>query len=486
MREFLFNQHWLRIAFCSIILLVSSIVQASEPDELVSSLSNQTSVHVTIYNTNLALVKDTRTVKLNKGINQLAIRGVSAQIRPETALLKSNSFPNALSLVEQNFDFDLLTPQKLLQKYVGKTVRVAKTNPQTGIDKIEQATVLSANNGVVLRIGDRIETGFNGRIIYDNIPDNLRDRPTLVTTVLNKNAKEQSIELNYLTGGLGWKADYVAELAAGDKTINLSGWVTLNNTSGTSYKNAKLQLVAGDVNQVSRSLQKRQFRTHATDALGAAPARMQEEALLDYHLYSLERNTTIADNQTKQVSLLTANNIQAEKTMVLRGSPSYYQRPLRYHAQKLKVSVYVEFDNDTKSNLGFPLPKGVMRVYKKDKQGGTQFIGEDAIDHTAKDEKLKVKLGKAFDVYAYKKQTDFKVLRKSKDGNIYESEYELVLHNAKKEPVSVSVIEPIGGDWHVINENMKHKKINSHNAKWVVSIPAESKSALTYRVQTKY
>ena len=223
---------------------------SGESDEIRSTLSDQQSVAVTIYNNNLALVKDQRKVKLNSGLNNLALRDVSAQIRPETALLRSLSNAGSFSTLEQNFDFDLLTPQKLLEKYVGKKVNIVKTNPTTGIETSEQATVLSANNGVVLKIGNRIETGLPGRIVYDDVPANLRDRPTLVTHLDNKIATEQTVELSYLTGGLGWKADYVAELSPKEDSVDLSGWVTLTNTSGTSYNNAKLQLVAGDVNRV--------------------------------------------------------------------------------------------------------------------------------------------------------------------------------------------------------------------------------------------
>ena len=190
----------------------------AQMDESRSTLNDQQSVAVTIYNGDLALVKDTRKVTLKTGLNALALRDVSAQIRPETALLRSINAPGSLTLLEQNFDFDLLTPEKLLEKYVGKTVSLVKTHPTTGVETTEQATVLSANNGVVLKIGNRIETGQfftnerSGRIVYDNVPANLRDRPTLVTQINNKGAAEQTVELSYLTGGLGWKADYVAEL----------------------------------------------------------------------------------------------------------------------------------------------------------------------------------------------------------------------------------------------------------------------------------
>ncbi len=288
----------------SSMISMGAIAMDDSLEESRSTQNDQQSVAVTIYNQDLALVKDTRKVKLKSGLNALAMRDVSAQIRPETALLRSINAPGSLSLLEQNFDFDLLTPEKLLEKYVGKTVTIVKTNPATGAETSEQATVLSTNNGVVLKMGNRIVTGIPGRIEYADLPANLRDRPTLITQINNKGAQDQTVELSYLTGGLGWKADYVAELNDKEDKLDLSGWVTLTNTSGASYKNAKLQLVAGDVNRVQRNMAPmvKAMRMESMAADAAAP--MQEEGLLEYHLYTLDRPTNIMENQTKQVALL--------------------------------------------------------------------------------------------------------------------------------------------------------------------------------------
>jgi len=460
---------------------------SGESDEIRSTLSDQQSVAVTIYNNNLALVKDQRKVKLNSGLNNLALRDVSAQIRPETALLRSLSNAGSFSTLEQNFDFDLLTPQKLLEKYVGKKVNIVKTNPTTGIETSEQATVLSANNGVVLKIGNRIETGLPGRIVYDDVPTNLRDRPTLVTHLNNKIATEQTVELSYLTGGLGWKADYVAELSPKEDSVDLSGWVTLTNTSGTSYNNANLQLVAGDVNRVQDISKLAKVGREEFKPIADANKPMAEESLLEYHLYSLDHPTTIAENQTKQVALLSATGVPARKELVLRGADYYYQASYGDLGSKMKVGVFVEFDNKEAAKLGMPLPKGVMRVYKKDKQGNAQFVGEDNIDHTPRNEVVRLKLGESFDVTADKKQTDFKVLpRPAKGNSMFESAYEIVLKNAKKEPVTVTVQEPIPSDWKIIKESHHSQKATSNTALWKVEIPAEGKTTLTYRVQVKY
>jgi hypothetical protein len=472
------------------ILALSTSLHAAEPEETRSTLDDQQSVAVTIYNQNLALVKDQRKVKLNTGANKLALRDVSAQIRPETALLRSLTQAGGLSILEQNFDFDLLTPQKLLEKYVGRTVTVVKTNPATGMETSEQAQVLSANNGVVMKIGDRIETGIPGRIVYSDVPANLRDRPTLVVQLNSKTAAEQNVELSYLTSGLGWKADYVAELSPSEDRLDLSGWVTLTNTSGTTYRNAKLQLVAGDVNRVPEM--RPMVKTMRMDAMAAeATAPMAEESLLEYHLYTLDRPTTIAENQTKQVALLSATAVPARKELVLRGEEYYYQASYLPNngelGQKLKVGVFVEFDNKEASKLGMPLPKGVMRVYKKDSAGNAQFVGEDNIDHTPKNEPVRLKLGNAFDVTADRKQTDFKRLPNPAKGNsAFESAYEIVLKNAKKERVTITVQEPIPADWKMLKSSHPHEKANSNLATWKIDIPAEGKTTLTYRVQVKY
>jgi hypothetical protein len=470
----------------AILSAFSTVAVSAELNEIRSTLNDQQSVAVTIYNNNLALVKDQRKVNLNSGLNSLALRDVSAQIRPETALLRSLTNSGSFTTLEQNFDFDLLTPQKLLEKYVGKNVTVARVNQATGVETTEQATVLSANNGVVMRIGNRIETGIPGRIIYDDVPANLRDRPTLVTKLNNKTASTQTVELSYLTGGLGWKADYVAELNAKEDSIDLSGWVTLTNTSGTSYQNAKLQLVAGDVNTVRESYP-RPAAMHKTLSMAEDSAGMAEESLLEYHLYSLERPTTIAESQTKQVALLSTSNIPARKELVLRGTDYYYGASYGDLGQKIKVGAFIEFDNKEAAKLGMPLPKGVMRVYKKDSQGNAQFVGEDQIDHTPKNETVRLKLGDSFDVTADKKQTDFKALpRPAKGNSLSESAYEIVLKNAKKEPVVVTVQEPIPGDWKILKENHASQKATSNTAVWKIEIPAEGKTILNYRVQVKY
>lgn len=445
--------------------------------ETVSRAEDRSEVAVTIYNDSLALVKEVRRIPFERGANSIALRDVSAKIRPETASLRALS-GGGLRLLEQNFDFDLLTPQKLLEKYVGRSVTVIKTNPATGAEMREPAEVLASNGGVVLKFADRIETGLPGRIAYGAIPANLRDRPTLVVQLESAAAGRQAAELSYLTGGLSWRADYVAELAGDESKLDLAGWVTLTNQSGAAYENARLQLVAGDVNRVRDEMRTQQF---AAKAMPAAAPEMAREQLFEYHLYSLGRPTTLSDNQTKQVALLSAAGVPLRKEYRLDGQDWYYRGAQSDLGRRHKVGVFIEFDNKG-GELGVPLPKGIVRVYKKDSRGNALFIGEDRIDHTAKNEVVRLKLGDAFDVKAARKQTSF---RKIAD-KVYESSFSIELANAKDVPVTVKVVEPVPGDWEMVSESQKHAKGDAHAAVWQVAVPAEGKAMLDYSVRMRW
>ncbi len=467
-------------------LFVVSLPAAAAPgNEMVTAAADQQSVAVTIYNDNLALVKDTRRVTLGRDTNRLAWREVSAQMRPETAQLRNLTNPAGFRLLEQNFDFDLLSPDKLLEKYVGREVAVIRSHPTTGAETRETATVLATNGGVVLRFADRIETGVPGRLAFPGVPDTLRDRPTLVMLLANAAVGAQNLELSYLTGGLSWRADYVAELNARDDRLDLNGWVTLTNRSGAAYPDARLQLVAGDVNRV-RDAAPAPRAMMVQMAKMAEAAGMQQEALFEYHLYTLQRPTTLAENQTKQVALLSAAAVPVKKEFLLQGADYYYSGQHGELGQKIKVGVFVEFNNKGEG-LGVPLPRGIIRVYKKDSQGNAQFVGEDRIDHTPKNETVRLKLGEAFDLTADRKQTAFqKLAGTSRYNYVFESAYEIVLKNAKSEAVTVTVREPMPGDWTMVSESHPHAKAASGTAQWQVDVPAEGKTTLTYRVRVRY
>lgn len=475
-----------RKVLCGILVLMTTVAYGA--GERRSILADQQQVAVTIYNDDLALVRDQRKVPLDAGENQLAFRDVSARIRPETAILKNLDTPRGFGVIEQNFDYDLLTPAKLLEKYVGREVRVIRSHPQTGAETEVMAKVLAAGEGVVLKIGDRIETGVPGRIVFPDVPADLRDRPTLVTTLTSGATKDQRLELTYLTGGLSWRADYVAELGTGDDTLDLSGWVTLTNQSGVTYNEARLQLMAGDVNRVQEAFDLAPKRMLMAEAMAApAPEEMQEEGVFEYHLYTLSRPTTLRENQTKQVSLLNAAEVPAKKSFELRGQDFYYAGPYEDPGARLKIGVWLEYENREKHGLGMPLPRGIVRVYKKDASGAPQFVGEDRIDHTPKNEKIRLNLGDAFDLTAERKQTDFKRLAATKRYEyVFESAYRITLRNAKKEKVTIKVIEPMPGDWEIVSENLMHTKDSAGTSVWNVPVAAEGEAVLEYRARVKY
>jgi len=391
----------------------------------------------------------------------------------------------ALQILEQNFDFDLLTPQKLLEKHLGRTVRIATVNPATGVESVQNAKVLSVQNGTVVQIGNRIETNPPGRFIFDELPASLRDEPTLSIQLDNARSGKQAVELSYLTGGLSWKADYVAEISQNDKSLDITGWVTLDNQSGTGYNNAALQLVAGDVNQVAPAMDMRNKYQMRMESAAAAPA-MAEETLFEYHLYSLGRPTDIQNKQTKQVSLMSAGGVETKKELVLDGQNFYYRSAHNQIGQKLKFGVYLQFENEESNGMGMPLPKGIVRVYKRDSKGNAQFVGEDNIDHTANKASVRLKLGNSFDVTANKKQTDFKTLARILGRQAFETSFEIEVNNAKKEAVEVIVREPIPGDWEMLRESQPHSKVSSNIAEWRVQVPAENSKTLSFTTRVKY
>ncbi len=479
------NQKSRSVRFCIFFsATLFSSVSAFSADEIISTAKEQKSVAVTIYNQNMALIKDKRRIAVPQGRRSLAFREVSANMQPETALLTADN----LGVVEQNFEFDLLTPQSLLQKYVGKDVEVVRTHPTTGEETRKKAKVLSSNSGVVLEMQDHIEMGMPGRLIFPDVPDDLRDKPTLTMLVDSSTNSQQDVELTYLSSGLGWKADYVAELNHDDTKADITGWVTLTNTSGATYQNAMLQLVAGDVNRAKPERMADQM-VGMKAAMPAAPAResMAEESMFEYHLYTLGRPTTIKDNQTKQISLLQASDVPCRKEYRLKGNDYYYRSHYGELGQAMKVGVFMEIKNTKANNMGMPAPKGVVRVYKKDSKGNIQFVGEDRIDHTPENETIRLKLGDAFDITADKKQTAFvKKEGFSPYNYVYEASFQVDIKNAKPEKVTVNVIEPVPGDWEVLKQSHQHIKDAANTATWAIEVPPKGKSTLTYTARVRF
>jgi hypothetical protein len=454
---------------------------ASYPEQRIEE-GAQRSVALTIYNDDLALVKDLRRVPLDRGENRLAWRNVSQGIRPETALLRDPAGNLGVTLLEQNFDFDLLTPESLLKKYLGRTVFVVRTN-DTGDRTVEEAEVLAYSQGTVLRYEDRIETGVVGHLAFPDVPEDLRDQPTLVLHLQSAASGQVDLELAYLTGGLGWKADYVANLTGDGSAMDLGGWVTLTNSSGVAYWGAQVQLVAGEVNRVRDAPMPPMARAMVV-AEAAAPLP-EQESLAEYHLYTLPRPTDIQNNQTKQVALLSAPGVPVTRELVVRGQPTPYRSEGEDGWTRQAVESRLSFLNQDGS-LGIPLPAGVVRVYAQDSRGNAQFVGEDRMRHTPKGETIDLRLGESFDVTARRKQTSFRKLSGTGAYDYaYEAGFELQIKNAKPEPVEVKVLESIPADWRMLSESQPHTKESASLAVWRVLVPAEGAATLSWQVEVR-
>src|SRR5512136_174878 len=405
-------------------------IQTSFAAPITSTLKDQQTVSVTIYNSNIGLVKDTRLIDLKPGTHELKFMDVAAKIDPTTVHIKSLSNGAGLEVLEQNYEYDLLSPQKLLEKFVGQKVQLATINPETKREEIFEATLLSTQGGNIFQIREKIHVGHPGRIVLSRIPENLISQPTLVWMLENKISKPQKLEASYLTSGINWKADYVAVLNKLDTMVDLTGWVTIDNRSGATYQNALLKLVAGDIHRVQPEMKMDYARPMA--AAKEASQQFKEESFFEYHLYTLDRRTTVKDNQTKQMTLLDANQVPIKKLFIFSGSPQYYYYQMDQSPNKQKIGVFLEMENSKPNNLGIPLPKGTIRVYKEDKDGSLQFVGEDRIDHTPKDEKFKIKIGEAFDVVGERVQTDYKHLGR----NLFEVAFEVSMRNHKDEDIN--------------------------------------------------
>jgi hypothetical protein len=451
--------------------------ETAKTPALSTTEKDQVDLAVTVYNSNLALVRDVRQIHLSPGVFPLHFEDVAASINPATVHFRSLSEPAKLSVLEQNYEYDLLDPQKLLQKYVGREVGFNWNGVEmTGL-------LLADNNGPIWKVNSQIITGLPvGTFHFPELPDNLYSRPTLVWMLDNRGANAQKVEASYLASNMNWSADYVLTVTRDEKAADLDGWVTLTNNSGVAYGNAKLQLVAGDIHQTQP--QPMAARGGAMIMSEAANVKQfAQESFGEYHLYSLERRTSIQNNESKQISLLNGTGVPVEKYLMVEGQAYYYRNPQGIgNAIPEPVKVYYRFKNEEKGGLGMPLPAGTVRVYQADSKGGVQFVGEDNIQHTPKDETLKIHIGNAFDVVCERKQTDYKKLA----NDLYEMEYAITLRNHKDGPVTVEVREPVGGDWEVVNSNFKPIKLDSTTIGFQVPVEKDGTATLTYRVRVKW
>ena len=458
---------------------------AAQDEAATTTLDDQIELAVTVYNSDIALVRDVRNLRLGRGTSDLHFMDIAATVNPATVHFRSLSEPSRVSVLEQNYEYDLLEPDKLLRKYVGRDVTLVRVRRSDNTTREEDVTarLLSYNNAPVWQIGGEIITGLQAdHIRFPELPGNLYSRPTLIWTLNNTGGTNHRVEASYLAGKLAWNADYVLTVARDDKAADIDGWVTVVNGSGTSFRNATLQLVAGDLNRVREAFGRMSADSARKELAAAAPA-MGQEAFSDYHLYTLGRKTTVNNHETKQVSMLGATAFPVQKRYVVDGQAFYY-RNAQHPGAPIKdvVQVYYQFKNDEKAGLGMPMPAGTVRVYQSDSKGGVQFVGEDRIDHTPKDETLKLKIGNAFDVVCERNQIDFQKIA----ANIYEFEYEITLRNHKTIPIAVEVNEPIGGTWRVVRSTHTPTKTAAWAAQFNVPVDAEGAATLKYRVRVTY
>jgi hypothetical protein len=461
--------------------LVATAPPAVWAAQVASTPEQRQEVALTVYNQGFGLVREIRTVDLGRGPVELEFRGVASTIQPETVDIRSRSATDALRVLEQNYRYDLLSPQKLLEKFVGRMVRVHRWNAKTGREETRDAEVLAVNGGPVLRIGDEITFNYPGRFSFPEVPDDLIAKPSLVWR-LQSERDRQTVEVSYLASQLSWRADYVLVLDGSDRVGDLRGWVTLTNQSGASFENARLKLVAGDVQRVVAG-----YAPEARRALLAAveedrASGFVEQPFFEYHLYTLERPTHVLTNEQKQVTLLEAAGIEVRKRLIFRGAPGYYRSAFGHGLPAQKVGVYLDVENRENNRLGIPLPAGVLRVYKQDGEGARQFVGEDRIDHTPRDERLRVKLGDAFDVVAERKQTDFSILGHC----VSESAWEVQVRNHKEEEVAVEVIEPAAGDWTIVRSSHPSTKRDAHTFGFEVDVPPGGTEKVEFRVRVRW
>ncbi len=476
------------ILFGTVLLFLLPLAGAwsEEAGKATVTIESQKEVAVTVYNQNLGLVKDRRVLDLPKGMTHLEFMDVASGIDPTTVHIRSLTNPEALAVHEQNYEYDLLSPEKLLEKYVGKEVKLYEINPETGVEEETSATILSTQGGLVYRTKRGItysqgrgELELYRRWFFPGIPENLISEPTLVWLLESGMKGKQDIEVSYLTSGINWKADYVGLLNEDDTHMDLSGWVTIDNRSGATYNNARLKLVAGEIHRAERYEDKGRGLMYAEDMRLASKPQFEEKAFFEYHLYTLDRKTTIKENQTKQMTLFDAPGVTVSKEYLFKGGGYYFSRFVE--PVEDKVGVYLKIDNKKDAGMGLPLPAGIVRVYKEDTDGSIQFLGEDDLDHTPVDETFEVKIGTAFDIVAERTQTDYTKIAE----RVYESAYEIAIRNHKKEGIVVNVLETIPGDWQILESSHKYEKKKSNQVKFQVSVGAGKEEKLVYRVRIR-
>jgi hypothetical protein len=450
-----------------------------------SSAEKRKSVSVTIYNGGLGLVREVRTVKIPKGKSTLRYEDVASSILPQTVRVKPAPATPGFTVFEQNYEYDLISEQRLLEKYVGREVTLYRTNPNSNDETMVKAKLIAYNNGPVYQIGKEISLGYPGRVVVSSIPENLFAKPTLVWELATDDESEKTMEVSYQTGGMGWSADYNLNLNDKEDSAGIQSWVTLSNSSGTSFENATLQLVAGKVqlvsNKPSREYEEESYskvsRSYAMK--DSAPPEFKEENLSEYYLYTLDQPTTVGFNQTKQVQLFAQEAIKIEKRYIFDNLPMHAGNEKKFNNATVRYDIL----NSKNNSLGRPLPSGTMRIFKADSKGRQQLLGEDTIDHTPNDEWVKVSTGKAFDVVANGKQMSYESFKLS---NGYKASYEVELRNRKKEDITIRLYGNTYGEWKITDNSHKYEKESNSKIFFDVKVPAGKVEKVVYTIENRY
>ncbi|MBI4429196.1 MAG: hypothetical protein HY562_08755 [Ignavibacteriales bacterium] len=482
-------------------LVLTSLAQVQPSPQIAEE---RTTVDLTVYNMNLALIREERNINLERGMNRVVVPDIPATIDGTSLHFTSKSDASGVRVLEQNFQYDLVHQAKLLAKYIGKDVEFVRLNEQnkqeytvkgrllaTGWQQQQGGNQYYFGGQMIAAVNGKIEINPSGRLVLPSLPEGLILKPQLEWLVNATKAGRHKTEISYLANQLSWNCDYVAVLNATDTQLDLTGWVTLKNNSGTTFKNAGLKLVAGDVNIV------RQPDYEAMNGLAmrsqiATPPQFAQKELFEYKLYTLQRRTDVADNETKQIELTSAKNVTTKKVFVydgLTGSWRSWYRNYSYRDQgsfgqqsNTKVGVFLMFKNEEKARLGIPLPKGKVRVYKKDDEGKEQFIGEDQIDHTPKDEELRLYLGNAFDIVGSRVQKEFKTVV---SGHVYDETFEIKVRNHKEDAVEVLVYEHPWrwSEWEITKQSTESEQVDQSTVKFPVKLKKGEEKTLTYTIR---
>ncbi|MFQ5442337.1 MAG: DUF4139 domain-containing protein [Thermodesulfobacteriota bacterium] len=472
-------KNFLKGVFPALIFVILFVSWAEAGGAVKSTARGRVSVDATIYNNNFALIRDIRWVKIPRGTGRLVFSNVPARLIPESIRVNLLGASGGFKILEQSFNYDLITPERLLDKYVGKTIKIEVRNDFNDRRRVVDALLVSNVNGPVYKIGGRIYLDYPGIRILPAIPGGLVTRPTV--DWLYKNTKEglYKLEVNYLTENIGWKADYVLVLNKQDDAGELSGWVTLDNRSGTSFHNARLKLAAGELHRRGARPGPGLYMEKA--ALSSDGAGFTEKPLFEYYVYDLKRRTTIKDREKKQISFIKGKAVRVKKEFLVRGMTRYFTSPYSRVSPREPVNVYIKFKNPGSAKGSAPLPAGTLRLYKEEADGALAFLGEDGLVHTPPDEEIRLKAGAALQVTAERVQTEFRRV----SSVVYETDWEITLRNHKKEDITVGIVEPLSGSWEITTSSHPYKKTDAFTIRFDVAVPKGGEVTVSYRVRVE-